>query len=186
MAFITVGGSVVSYAEALDIRDKDQRVFESNEIDFTNVPDAPGSLDNYLEDLAVKSTNRINQKIRASARWREYLGYAGSGYDSIDNIPAFDPNKIKARQADWTDMCCYYVLKEYLLPKIADFGNPESQEVQKIQYYDDKFNELFTELMNMFDWYDSDNDGTVEDGEKMVRFSLTRRTRGRKATTRVR
>ena len=41
MAFITVGGSVVSYAEALDIRDKDQRVFESNEIDFTNVPDAP-------------------------------------------------------------------------------------------------------------------------------------------------
>ena len=186
MAFITVAGSVVSYAEALDVKDKDQRLFEGNEVDFTNVPDAPGSLNNYLEDLAIKSTNRINQKIRASARWREYLGFAGGGYDSINNLPAFNPNKILSRQADFTDMCCYYLLKEYLLPKLADFGNPESSEVQKIQYYDDKFNELFTELTNMFDWYDSDDDGTVEDGEKMVRFSMTRRTRGRKATTRVR
>ena len=186
MAFILSGTNVVSYAEALDVKDKDQRLFESNELDFTNVPDAPGSLNNYLEDLTTKATNRINQKIRASARWREYLGYAGSGYDSIDNIPAFNPNLIITRKADFTDMCCYYTLKEYLLPKVADFGNPESSEVQKIQYYDDKFNELFTELLNMFDWYDSNNDGTVEDGEKMVRFSLTRRTRGRRATTRVR
>jgi len=186
MAFILSGTNVVSYAEALDVKDKDQRLFESNELDFTNVPDAPGSLNNYLEDLTTKATNRINQKIRASARWREYLGYAGSGYDSIDNIPAFNPNLIKTRKADFTDMCCYYTLKEYLLPKVADFGNPESSEVQKIQYYDDKFNELFAELLNMFDWYDSDNDGTVQDGEKMVRFSLTRRTRGRRATTRVR
>jgi len=186
MAFILSGTNVVSYAEALDVKDKDQRLFESNELDFTNVPDAPGSLNNYLEDLTTKATNRINQKIRASARWREYLGYAGSGYDSIDNIPAFNPNLIITRKADFTDMCCYYTLKEYLLPKVADFGNPESSEVQKIQYYDDKFNELFAELLNMFDWYDSDNDGTVQDGEKMVRFSLTRRTRGRRATTRVR
>jgi hypothetical protein len=113
------------------------------------------------------------------------LGYTGTGFD-INSIPEFDPSNIVGRKADFTDMCCYYVLKEYLLPKIADFGNPESPEVQKIQYYDDKFNELFTELMNMFDWYDSDDDGSVEDGEKMVRFSLTRRTRGRRSTTRVR
>ena len=79
MAFITVGDAVVSYAEALDVRDKDQRLFEGNEIDFTNVPDTPGSLNNYIEDLTTKSTNRINQKIRASARWREYLGYVGTG-----------------------------------------------------------------------------------------------------------
>ncbi len=185
MAFITVGDTVVSYAEALDVRDKDQRLFEGNEIDFVNVPDTPGSLNNYVEDLTTKSTDRINQKIRASARWREYLGFVGTGYD-INSIPAFDPGKIVDRKADFTDMCCYYTLKEYLLPKIADFGNPESPEVQKIQYYDDKFNELFSELMNMLDWFDDDDDGTVEDGEKMIRFSLTRRTRGRRATTRGR
>ena len=60
------------------------------------------------------------------------------------------------------------------------------QEVQKIQYYEDKFSSLFEELLNMFDWYDSDNDGTVEDGEKQVRFRLSRRTRSYRNTTRVR
>lgn len=186
MAFIVSGGDVVSYAEALDVKDKDQRVFESNEIDFTDVPDTPGSLNNYLEDLLIKSTSRINQKIRASARWREYLGYAGGGYDSINNIPAFVGAKILSRKSDFTDMCSYHCLKEYILPKIADFGNPESPEVQKIQYYDDKFNDLYTELLDMMDWYDADNDGTVQDGEKQVRFRLNRRTRSRQPVTRVR
>ena len=186
MAFIVSGGDVVSYAEALDVRDKDQRVFESNEIDFVDVPDTPGSLNNYLEDLLIKSTSRINEKIRASARWREYLGYAGGGYDSINNLPPFVGAKILSRKSDFTDMCAYYCLKEYILPKIADFGNPESPEVQKIQYYEDKFNNLFTELMNMMDWYDSDADGTVEDGEKQVRFRLNRRSRSRQPVTRVR
>lgn len=186
MAFIISGGNVVSYAEALDVKDKDQRLFEANEFNFTDVPDAPGTLNNYIEDLTQKSTARINQKIRASAEWRQYLGFAGAGYDSINDIPAFDPNRIASRQSDFTDMCCYYAMKEYLLPKVADFGNPESAEVQKIEYYSKKFDDLFTELLSMFDWYDSDGDGTIEEGEKMVRFSLNRRTRARRNITRVR
>jgi len=186
MAFISSGGNVIAYADALDIRDKDQRFFESNEVDFTNVPDAPGNLTNYLEDLSTKSTNRINEKIRASAKWREYLGYAGSGYDSINVIPAFNPNLILARRSDFTDMCCYYTLKEYLLPKVADFGNPESAEVQKIEYFEKKFQDLFDELLGMMDWYDVNNSGAVGDDEKMVTFTLTRRTRGRRSIVRVR
>lgn len=187
MAFITDGaGNVISYAEALDIKDKDQRIFEANEVNFTDVPDTPGSLDNYLEDLAQKATNRINEKIRASARWREYLGYAGGGYDSIDDIPPINMNLIVGRKSDITDMCAYYTLKEYLLPKIADFGNPESAEVQKIQYYEGKFDDLFRELMDILDWYDADNDGAVQTNEKMVKFRPNRRTRGRSNISRVR
>ena len=75
MAFIVSGSNVVSYAEALDIRDKDQRLFEANEIDFVDVPDTPGSLNNYLEDLTTKGTDRINEKIRASARGSRIYGY---------------------------------------------------------------------------------------------------------------
>ena len=78
MAFILSGTTVVSYAEALDVRDKDQRLFEGNEIDFTNVPDAPANLNEYIEDLTAKTTDRINTKIRLSARWREYLAYSGN------------------------------------------------------------------------------------------------------------
>ena len=187
MAFITDGaGDVTSYAEAVDVRDKDQRIFEANEVNFTDVPDTPGSLDNYLEDLTTKATNRINEKIRSSARWREYLGFTGAGYDSINSIPAINPNFIKLRQADFSDMCSYYTMKEYLLPKIADFGNPESAEVQKIQYYDGKFDDLFRELMDIMDWYSADGDATVDASEKMVRFRPNRRTRGRSNITRVR
>jgi len=51
MAFITSGGTVIAYAEASDVKDKDQRLFEQNEVNFTDVPDAPGSLNNYIEDL---------------------------------------------------------------------------------------------------------------------------------------
>lgn len=186
MAFIVSGGNVLSYAEALDVKDKDQRIFEANEINFTDVPDTPGSLDNYIEDLTTKSTNRINEKIRASARWREYLGYAGQGYDSINDLPAFNPNNIVNRKSDFTDMCSYYSLKEYILPKVADFGNPESAEVQKIQYYEGKFDDLFRELLDIMDWYSSDGDSTVDSDEKMVRFRQTRRTRGRSNLARVR
>ena len=185
MAFISSGGNVISYAEASDVRDKDQRLFEANEFTLTNLPDAPPTLNDYLEDLTTKATARINQKIRASSQWRAYLGYVGADYD-VNNIPAFNPNLILARRSDFTDMCTYYTLKEYLLPRVADFGNPESAEVQKIQYYENKFNDLFNELLAMMDWYDEDADGTVEDGEKRVRFDLNRRTRGRKAVSWVR
>ena len=135
MAFILSGTNVVSYAEALDVRDKDQRLFESNEIDFTNVPDAPADLNEYIEDLTTKTTDRINTKIRLSARWREYLNQTGS-ISSVNDIPVFNPDRIVGRKADFT-------------------------------------------------WFDSDGDGTVEDGEKQIRFRLTRRSRSRKAVARV-
>jgi len=185
MAFIISGTTVISYAEAADVKDKDQRVFEANEIDFADAPDAPATLDDYIEDLTTKSTARISEKIRASAAWREYLGLT-VGYGSIDDIPAFNPSLIVARKSDFTDMCCYYALKEYLLPKVADFGNPDSPEVQKIKYYENKFNDLFEELLSMMDWYDVDGDGTVTAGEKHTRIQLNRRTRGRRNIVRVR
>jgi hypothetical protein len=185
MAFITAGGSVISYAEAVDVRNLDQRLFESNEIDFANVPDAPGSLDDYVEDLAQRTTDRINAKIKANSKWPQYLSYAGISFDGISNIPDFDPNKIVSRKQDFTDMCAFGVLYMYLLPRIADFGNPESSEVQKIQYYERRFNEMFAELMSDFTWYDADNSGSVTDSERMVTYQPTRRTRSKRSIARV-
>ena len=185
MAFILNGATVVSYADSLDVKDKDQRLFEANEINFTDVPDAPQNLDQYIEDLTTKATARINNKIRASGEWHSYLGYTGSSV-SPTSIPVFDGARIKSRKSDFTDMCAYYTLKEYILPKIADFGNPESPEVQKIQYYDNKFNDLFSELLNMMDWYDADADGIVQSDETAFRTSRTRRSRSRSSVTKVR
>ena len=91
MAFVIAGGNVVSYAEANDVRDKDQRLFEANEFTLVNLPDSPPTVNDYIEDLTIKATARINQKIRASSQWRQYLGYVGADYDT-NNIPAFNPS----------------------------------------------------------------------------------------------
>ncbi len=39
--------------------------------------------------------------------------------------------------------------------------------------------------MSDFTWYDADDDGSVEDSEKMVRYMPTRRTRTKRSTARV-
>ena len=61
------------------------------------------------------------------------------------------------------------------------------QELAKMipqQWYDDKRISAYNNYM--MDWYDADDDGTVTDGEKQVRFRLNRRTRSRQPVTRVR
>jgi hypothetical protein len=185
MAFILSGNQVVSFADALDLRTRDQRVFEANEIDFTNAPDQPDSLDTYVEDLLTRSTARIAEKIRASAQWRKYLGFQNQPV-TLNEIPPINLNLILLRQADFTDMCVYYCLKEYLLPKVADFGNPESSEVQKIKYYDQKFYDLFSELMDMLDWYDFDGDGNINQSERFLTQRPRRRSRASGVSWRVR
>jgi len=185
MAFITVGGSVTSYAEYTDVLQKDQRLLESNEIlvpaesGFTDVTD-------FLEDLLTKSTDRINTKIKASTWWRNYLAYTGTNVSNPALVPDFNPNKVKTRKQDFTDMCVYYCFKEYLLPLIADFSIEENAERQKIDYYNNKFNDIFNELLDMADWYDADGDGTVEDSEKAFSYRPLRRNRKRVTVTKVR
>ena len=171
MAFITVGGSVTSYAEYTDLLQKDQRLLEANEI---QVPAESGFTDvtDFIEDLLTKSTNRINTKIKASAWWKGYLAYTGTTVTNPALVPDFNPNRIKTRKQDFTDACVYYCLYNYLLPLIGDFSVEDSQEVQKIRYYEQKFNDIFQELLAMADWYDADGDGTVEDSEKATHSKL--------------
>ena len=83
-------------------------------------------------------------------------------------------------------MCVYYCFKEYLCPLIADFGEEDSPEVQKIKYYDAKFNDIFNELLASADWYDADGDGTVEDSEKTTYYQPVRRSRSRRSVARIR
>jgi hypothetical protein len=73
-----------------------------------------------------------------------------------------------------------------LLPLVADFSIEESSEVNKIEYYDNKFNDIFNELLALADWYDADGDGTVEDGEKAWSYQSVRRSRRRSTIVKVR
>ena len=158
MAFVTENSTVISFAEFQDVVDKDSRLFEANE----------GLSDDAVETQLVRATERILSKLRASAWWRDYYIKRDTStvYNTAADIPAVNANRIKGRVNDFTDLCVYTALSEYILPSIADFGNEDSAERQKMAYYIQRAESLFGELITAGDWYDFDNSGTIASGEK--------------------
>ena len=185
MAFQRDGSNnVIAFAEAEDIRNLDQRYFEANEVKFTDSGTAATTLNEYLDILCERATDRIVTKMQTSPEWNQYVGAQNLQNTSI--LPPVNKNLIIGNLQDWTDMCVAYVLKEYLYPKLADFGNPESSEVQKINFYERKFSDLLSEKLAVIIWYDSDNDGNITSDDESVMFRKNRRTRGKRFVTRVR
>ena len=164
--WIISGGSVISFAEYGDVQTIDQRIFEQNE----------GLTSSIVEDALIRSTTRILQNIGTSDWWRTYyLRMTGGTYDPLIYgslgllpVPNPDPNRIQDRQADFTDLCVYYCLSYYLLPKIADFSNEDNAERRKIGFFNEKYRGLFEELINDGSWYDWNNGGTITNSEKYV------------------
>lgn len=158
MAFIIENSTVVSFADFQDVVDKDQRLFESNE----------GLSDDAIEAQLVRATERIMSRLRSSAWWQSYYvnRSTATSYRTVADIPALDIDRIKDRQNDFTDLCVYTALAEYILPSIADFGKEDNAERQKMGYYRQKADALFMELISVGDWYDFDDDDTITSSEK--------------------
>ena len=158
MAFVTENDTIISFAEFQDVVDKDQRLFEANE----------GLSDDVVDNQLIRATERILTKIRATDWWREYYVRRDSSivYTTAADVPAVNPDKIIGRQNDFTDLCVYTALAEFILPSIADFGNEDNAERQKMGYYTNKAGSLLAELISAGDWYDFDDDGTIQSDEK--------------------
>ena len=174
MAFITgPGGVVLSFAEYSDVTQTDQRLFEANE----GIADA-----DLVEDLTIKATSRILQLIRNTSWWKRYYLIEASEAQrqatntrSTPDVPLPDPDLILGREADFTDLCVYFTLYQYLLPKIADFTQQDTAEANKIGIYRTKYEELFRELIDDGTWYDFDASGTITSTEKLpTRSNLVR------------
>ena len=158
MAFTYNGADVIAFAESQDVADLDQRLFESNE----------GLTDDIVQDALNKATKRILTQIKYSDWWRDlYLATTLSpSFVNADDVPAVNPALIIARQTDFTDLCVFYSMYYYLLPKVADFSKEDNAERAKIGFYQAKYQLLFTELINNGDWYDVNSDGNVSKYEK--------------------
>lgn len=166
MPFIRSNNTLRSFAEYQDVVDRDQRLFEINE----------GLSELEIEDHLIRASNRLLARIRVSNWWRTYQFTRNPGLNNdIRLVPPVDGAKIIARQSDFTDLCVYLALEEYILPKFADFSKEDSADIIKIKYYVDKTEKLFDELIEAGDWYDFDADGTVEKTEKQpVKINLVR------------
>lgn len=158
MPFVTDAGTVTSFAEFQDVVNKDSRLFEANE----------GLSDDIVEAQLVRATERILSKLRSTAWWQGYYVNRNTStvLKTLADIPALDPNRIIARVNDFTDLCVYTALAEFILPSVADFGKEDNAERQKMGYYTQKADTLFGELISAGDWYDFDDDNTIESSEK--------------------
>lgn len=169
MAFITTNSNVISFANADDVREKDQRLFEQNE----------GLTDDVIEDRLIRSTERILSLFQATDWWRSYFVRQSSGaaFTTVADIPAPVANKVLARKNDFTDLACYMALYEYLLPKVADFSTEDNAERAKIGFYQAKFDKLFGELITAGDWYDFNGSGAISSAEKSPGYYNLKRVR---------
>jgi hypothetical protein len=149
MAFISSSTTVLSFAEYSDVTATDQRLFESNE----------GLTEDMVEDLLIRSTERIITQLNNS------LGRT------------IDIERILGRQNDFTDLCVYHSMHYYILPKFADFGSEDNAEFTKIGYYQNKYENLYNELVANGDWYDLDEDGTVETSDSVAAYVNLKRVR---------
>lgn len=146
---------LVSFAEFEDVLDADKRVFDTNE----------GLSESVVYPFLVKSTERIINKIKMS-EW-----YTNS------KLTSFDPLLIIAKQDYFTDLAVYHSFYEFILPYIADFGNQDTAEFMKIQFYQSKFNQLFDELLSSSDWYDINNNNVIDITDINQTFYNRRRVR---------
>jgi hypothetical protein len=158
MAFIVENNSVISFAEYDDVVAADERLFKTNE----------SLTDDKVEEYLIKATSRILTKLRASAWWRSYFLQRDTTISirTVADIPALNVDKIIARESDFTDLCVYIALADYIYPNVADFGNEEDAERAKMGYYQNRADALFGELISAGDWYDFDGDGNITDVEK--------------------
>lgn len=157
MTFNYNNGDFLSFAEYADVTERDQRFFEANE--------GITALD--VNDLLAQASQRILTKIRNTDWWKDYQFSrdASLKYD-MRLLPDVDPDKILAREQEFKDLNVYYCMTEYLLPKVADFGNETSAEVVKIKFYKDQFNTLFDEIIESGDWYDFDGGAAISTADK--------------------
>ena len=162
----------IAFADYDAVIAADQRVFEANE----------GLTVNIIDDITIRSTQRILYQIGTSDWWRTYYMRMSGGGTNLTNvslgllpIPNPDINKIIDRTADFTDLCVYYALSYYVYPKIADFSNQDNAERVKIGFFNEKFRSLYQELLDDGSWYDWAGEGFVTDREKMpVRSNVIR------------
>ena len=174
MAFIRVSGNVVSFCEFTDVKNRDVRIFEANEI-----LDDDGLVDDD-DAWGERATQKILYEIKDTDWWQAYFINQDNGQTDIStagliDVPLPSANKFEGRTQDWIDLCVYKVLYEYMLPYVADYSNEDSAEVRKIGVYREKYQVLFRQLINAGDWYNFDGSGAITNAEKMpVRTNLIR------------
>jgi hypothetical protein len=157
MAFYFSYQTFISFATYDDLIQRDQRILEANE----------GLTQAEIDEYLKQASQRMLTQIRNTDWWRDACFELDTTLQrDLRLLPVVNPSLIKSREQEFKDLNIYFALYEYIYPSVADFGNPESAELAKIKFFTDQYNKLFPELIESGDWYDFDNDATIEKTEK--------------------
>jgi len=152
MAFIATSTTFISFAEYQDVLDRDSRLFEANE----------GLTEDSVNAMLKQSSQRLLSMIKATDWWKDYNFKRNSSLNNdVRQLPDVNPFQIDAREQEFKDLNIYHSLSEYILPSVADFGNPDSAEMVKIKFYREQALDLFKIVLETGDWYDYSNNGTI-------------------------
>lgn len=160
------GQTVTSFARYSDVVSADQRLFEVNE----------GLSEEIVIPLLKRATERVLTKFRATDWWSKFFSSTQFGQNER-TLPSLDASKVKGRENDFTDLCIATAMSEYILPRIADFGDDDNAERKKMSYYLQRADSLFSELLTAGDWYDFDGTGAVTESESRKGFYNLKRVR---------
>lgn len=157
MSFNYNNSTFVSFAVYADVTARDQRFFEANE----------GLTSTDVNTMLAQASQRILTQIKNTGWYRDGCFAEDSTLQGdIRLLPQVDADNIKSREQDFKDLNVYFAMSEYLLPRVADFGNETSAEVVKIKFYRDAYLMLFKEIIEAGDWYDFSGNGTISTEEK--------------------
>lgn len=159
MSFYTTGSGTVfeSFAVYADVTQRDSRLFESNE----------GLTEAVVLALLKLSSARIISLFEMTDWWREYNFSRDATLNrDVRRVPVINPFQIDGREQEFKDFNVYHAMCEYILPRVADFGNPDSAEMAKIKFYKEQALDLHKIIMEAGDWYDYSNNGTIVYTEK--------------------
>lgn len=162
MAFYFSYQTFVSFATYDDLIQRDQRILEANE----------GLTQPEIDEYLRQASQRMLTQIRNTGWWNLAWNKINPALNNDPRVlPVVNPSLIRAREQEFKDLNIYFALYEYIYPSVADFGNPESAEVAKIKFFQDQYNRLFDELIQSGDWYDFDNDKTIQTSEKFPAYT---------------
>lgn len=169
MSWIEENGVILSFADSDDVENQDQRLLQFNH----------GLTDEYVDQQLERATRRVLNRLKGTNWWVTNWSKRNPGTEVRDasDVPPVDPQLIVARISDFTDLCVYTALAEYILPSVADFGADDNAERAKQSFYEQKAQEMFDEIVTAGDWYDWNTDGVVDNSESSIGKTNLKRIR---------
>ena len=98
-------------------------------------------------------------------------------YKDITKTTTVEMTNSKLTNAQWTQSVVYLALWKYIYPQLTKWRDPDTGEGKdafqvQIDFYKDRYNEEFQQILRDGVEYDEDAGGTVSDSEKEAMHTL--------------